>query len=276
MTKRYYAFLPVRDAKNSIGRVMDSLLNQSQPPLKIYVVDDGSTDGTSTVLLEYREKHPDTVEIIRTENVTRDYSRLASLWNLCLQKQYDYHMVAAGDTVFEKDYAKKILNGMDRDPQIVVASGSHGKKRIMAPHGGGRFVNQEFFFRFYDKYPEIIGYESQILFKARIHGYRVMVFQDAKFEHTDPLGFSHNFEEFGPSMRTMGYHPLYALGRFLLEITKNDHVGRRGACKMLWDYVTFRPDETGYYSYFPEEDRKGTRDLQQKDIRSRLSKLFNR
>ena len=264
-TGTYYAFMPVRDCIGSIGNVLQSLLAQTIPPKYVTVVDDGSTDGTQDVLSEF-EKSSEAIRVIRTGNKTRDYGRLASLWNMCISPGCDYHLVCAGDTVLDVDYAERIIMEMDADQTIAVASGNCNPEPALAPHGGGRFVRQSFFYKFYEQYPEIIGYESEILFRAKMQGYATKVFNDVRFTHTVPLGGSHNFSEFGPGMRALGYHPLYVLAR---SIYSRNH-------KMLWSYVKFRPAKSGYYSMFPEEFRKEVRQLQSHAIRKKIRKIFLR
>jgi len=276
MKSRYYVFLPVRNSEKSIEKVMDSLVGQSCPPEKILAVNDGSTDGTNGVLQEFKRRHGDKIGVFQTKSTTRDYKRIPSLWNMCLQRRFDYHMIAAGDTIFEEKYAEKILKELEADPEIVVASGHYGKERVVFPHGAGRFVKQDYFFRFYDRYPEIVGYETETVYKAMVNGYKAQVLKNARFEHTDQLGHKHDFAEFGQSMRAMGFHPLYALGRTVLEVVKNDNIGRRGACNMFWKYITFRPESAGYYSFFPKEDREKIRNLQKKRMKEKLGRPFRR
>ena len=259
----YYAFLPVRDCKDSIGDVLQSLLAQTIPPEYIVVVDDGSTDGTQDILSGF-EKRIEMVRIIRTGNKTRDYSRLAGLWNMCISSGCDYHLICAGDTILDTDYAEQIVTEMDANRIIAVASGNCNPEPATDPHGGGRFVRQSFFYKFYERYPEIIGYESEILFRARIEGYATKVFNDVRFTHTDPLGGSHDFVEFGPSMRTLGYHPLYVLARAIY--TKNP--------KILWGYLTFRPTKSGYYSMFPKEFREEVRRMQSYAIKKKIGMIL--
>lgn len=267
--------MPVRNSEDTISAVMDSLIGQTLPPKKIIVVNDGSTDRTEKILQEY-QKTDKRVKIINTGSKTRDYKRIVKLWNMCLESGYDYHMISAGDTVFQKDYAEIIINGMDRDPKIVVASGNTQTDEVADPHGGGRFVRQDFFYKFYKKYPEIVGYESEILFKAQIHGYKVFVYGTATFNHTDQLGHKHSFTEFGQGMRSIGYHPLFVLGRTINEIRKNGAIGRRGAISMLWNYIKYRPEREGYFSLFPQEDRKRVRILQKKKMLQKIRGAFAR
>lgn len=255
--------MPVRDCVDSIGDVLRSLLAQTMPPEYIIIVDDGSTDGTQHILSEF-EKTEKTVRVIRTGNTTRDYSRLVSLWNRCIRPGCDYHAVCAGDTVLDTNYAELIVAEMDADETIAVASGNCNPEPATEPHGGGRFVRQSFFYKFYERYPEIIGYESEILFRAKIEGYATKVFNNVRFTHTVPLGSSHGFSEFGPSMRALGYHPLYVLGRSLYA--KNLHI--------LWSYIKYKPEKSGYYSMFPKEFRKDVHRIQSHMMKKKIKKII--
>lgn len=274
--KKYYTIIPVRDCIGSIERTISGILSQSIPTEKICIVDDGSTDGTEDVLSRYQNEYPGSINIIRTNSASRDYGRIPSLINMCLDRKYDYHLIVGGDTILEPGYAETVLSGMERDPQIAIASGDYGRGIAREPQGAGRFVRQDFFFRFYDKYPEIVGHETAVCYKARANGYKLRVFNGARFEHVDQLGHGHRFIPWGYQKRALGYHPLFLLAMVLVEFLKNSNMGRRGACNMLWGYITFRPKENGHMRYFPESDRKEVRRVQMKHMRIKLAGLFKR
>ncbi len=262
MNRNYYCFFPIRDGQDSIGQVMDSLVNQTWQPKEIIVVDDGSTDNTTEILSKYEKEYPDLVRVIHTGSKTRDYKRIPKLWNMCLKKEHDYHMIGAGDCIFDMDYAEKLLTKLEENPKLVLCSGDFGVGKKLSPHGAGRFVRQSFFFKYYAEYPETIGYESEIIFRAIIRNYDVAIFNDVRFEHVDKLGHSHNFDEFGQGMKALGYHPLYVFARCVLEFMRNREIGKKGALNMFWKYITFEPQKDGYYSFFPEDIRKEIRNLQ--------------
>ncbi|HJU14357.1 MAG TPA: glycosyltransferase family A protein [Candidatus Nitrosotalea sp.] len=268
MKETYYCFFPVRDGQDSIAQVMDSLINQTAPPAKIIVVDDGSSDDTPKILSEYEKKYGSLVKVIHTGSTTRDYRRIPKLWNLCLERGYDYHMIGAGDCIFEREYAEKLLKELEKKPNLAICSGDYGTRKSLAPHGAGRFVRQSFFFKNYEKYPEIIGYESEILFRCIIQKHDMEIFNDVRFEHVDKLGHGHNFDEFGQGMKALGYHPLYVLARCALEFMRNGEIGRKGALNILYKFLVFRPDpKGGYYSYFPDDIRLEIRRFQWNKIK---------
>ena len=272
----YYITFCVRDGKDSITQVMDSCINQTLRPSKIIVVDDGSTDGTREILETYCTKYPEIVELMETNSTTRDYSRIPKLWNLGLRRGYDYHMICAGDAALSPQYAERILTVMSSDPNLVICSGDYGLRNAKAPHGAGRFVRQSFFFENYDSYPFIVGYESEILERALAKGHRIHVLNDAEFYHLDKLGHGHNFREFGYSMRSLGYYPLYALGRIMLVFLHDKNIGKIGAMNMLRYYLFFRPSKSGYYSLFPEDVRNFIGNRQKQAVKRYLNRLWTR
>ena len=268
----YYCFLPVRDGEDTIKDVMDGLLNQTIAPKKIIVTEDGSTDKTSDILEKFEKDFPEIVKVIHTESKTRDFRRIPKLWNMCLTKEYDYHMIGAGDCIFESTYAEKIIKRMEDNSKLVICSGDFGEKKSNTPHGAGRFVRQSFFFSNYNKYLEIVGYESEIIHRALIQKLEVSIFHDAFFEHVDKLGHSHNFSEFGQGMKALGYHPLYVMARCFLAFFGRGDISKKGALNMFWKYVTYHPKDSGYYSQFPKDIREEIKRNQWKMIKNFLPK----
>jgi hypothetical protein len=140
------------------------------------------------------------------------------------------------------------------------------------PHGAGRFIRNSFFENTYwhGYYPERMGYESAILYEANHCGYVYSVLNDARFEHIKPLGRTHKFIEFGASMHTLGYHPVFALARFSKYFVTGSVTGRIGALYMLYYYLTYKPKSEGYDSMYDEKIRKYVRKKQV----DRLKKVF--
>ena len=264
----YFTIVTCRNSENDIEKAIMSLSNQTIQPSYIIVIDDGSKDNTGKILKGYLIKW---IIYISSTNpdLGYDISRIVKNWNKALAlkaekklEETDYHMIATDDTIYDKDYAEKIIAFMDNNVDYAVVSGNLDDGSYKTPRGAGRFVRNSFFYEEYTQYPEKMGYESAILIASRKNGYKETILQEAKFEHTRPLGQNHHFYEFGASMRTLGYHPLFAFGRFFLYFGSSKPIGRVGALYMLYHYISYRPKLEGYDSMYPDEIRKFTRKTQ--------------
>lgn len=271
----WYAIFCVRDSEKSIAEVMTCLLSQTVTPKQIIVIDDGSSDDTGKILDSFKYDFDEIVTVIHTDSKTRDYSRIPSLWNMGLRNKWDFHMIMAGDITFENDYAEKLLNEFAKDERLVIASGDFENVFSDTPHGAGRMVRQSFFYNNYKRYPEVIGYESEILFMALFHNKKYKVVNNAKMIHHEKLGGNHNFDEWGWSMRALGYHPLFALARCGLEFFKNGRIGRKGALNMFVKYITYKPNKTGYFSMHEEFMRKGISKYQSDYMKQKIKNILH-
>ena len=270
----YFTIVTCRNSENDIEKALMSLSNQTIKPSYIIVIDDGSKDNTGKVLKEISRKI-DNLFIISNPDLGYDISRVVKNWNKALTLKVeqnlvetDYHMIGTDDTIYTKDYAEKIITFMDRNKDYAVVSGNFGGVGYKTPRGAGRFVRNSFFYNEYHHYPEKMGYESAILIASRKNGYKETILKEAKFEHTRPLGQDHHFYEFGASMRTLGYHPLFAFGRFFLYFGTSKPIGRVGALYMLYYYLSYKPKLEGYDSLYPDDIRKFTRKTQIDKIKS--------
>ncbi|HVX01752.1 MAG TPA: glycosyltransferase family A protein [Nitrososphaera sp.] len=273
----YFAIMTCRNSEDNIKEALLSLKAQTVPPSYVIVVDDGSKDGTASILRHLQQSSWPSLYVITNPDLGYNIARVVSNWNKAIQYAHDhglprtdYHMICADDTSYERDYAEIMMRHMDADSKIAIASGNYEDKRTIAPHGAGRFVRTEFFDVHHGLYPEKMGYESLVLYSATHHGYYFSVFNDARFEHTRPLGKNHHFYEFGASMRTLGYHPLFALGRFILYFASGKPTGRLGALYMLYYYLSYKPKDTGYDSMHDSEMRRYIRNYQFARIKKKL------
>jgi glycosyltransferase involved in cell wall biosynthesis len=272
----YYAIVTCRNSENEIENAITSLLKQTTRPRYVIVVDDGSTDGTSKILEELKSKN-DRLYLITNPDLGYDIGRVVKNWNSAISlarklnlEKTDYHMISTDDTHYEDSYAVKIMNKMDADTNIAISSGNYDTNSYATPHGAGRFVRNSFFEEFLGLYPEKMGYESVILQMSLYHGYKNFVNNDARFSHTRKLGADHHFYEFGASMRTLGYHPIFVLGRFAQCFLTGQPIGRMGAVHMLYYYLSYKPKQDGYDSMYGPEIRKAIRMRQ----RARLAQIF--
>jgi glycosyltransferase involved in cell wall biosynthesis len=272
----YYAIVTCRNSENEIKSAINSLLRQTIKPRYIIVVDDGSTDNTHNILEGLKLKN-DNIHVITNPDLGYDIGRVAKNWNNAINlardlnlEVTDYHMISTDDTHYEEFYAEKLMRNMDSNNRIAVSSGNYDNNSYTTPHGAGRFIRNSFFNNVLGRYPEKMGYESVILQMSLYHGFKNVVNNDARFSHTRQLGANHHFYEFGASMRTLGYHPLFVIGRFIQCFLTGRPIGRIGAIRMLYYYLSYRPKQQGYDSMYDLEIRKAIR-IRQK---TRIKQIF--
>lgn len=65
---RFSVLIPVYNVEKYISSCIESVLTQSYQDYEIILVDDGSTDGSGSICLEYRDRNPDLIQVYRQEN----------------------------------------------------------------------------------------------------------------------------------------------------------------------------------------------------------------
>ena len=266
----YFAVVTCRNSQETIRRALFSIKKQTINPERVIVINDGSTDKTKDILDDMKKDWP-SLHVISNPDLGFDISRVVKNWNAAIRlnrnsdlQKTDYHMIATDDTIYPPDYAKKIISYMDANPSVAIDSGNYSKYRSVMPHGAGRFIRNSFFDTsvWHGYYPEQMGYESAILYEASHRGYTYRVIGDAIFEHIRPLGETHKFYEFGASMRTLGYLPLFAAARFFKYFVTGEVTGRLGAIYMLYYYLTYTPKSVGYDRMYEKNIRQYIRENQ--------------
>lgn len=268
----YFAIVTCRNSESDIENAITSLLKQTIVPKYIIVVDDGSTDSTNRILERLKSSN-NILYLITNPDLGYDIGRVVKNWNSAIGlarklglERTDYHMISTDDTHYEESYSEKIMQKMDSDEKIAISSGNFDDNNYSTPHGAGRFVRNSFFEEFLGLYPEKMGYESVILQISLYNGFKNLVNNNARFSHTRPLGANHHFYEFGASMRTLGYDPLFVLGRFVQCFVTGRPMGRIGALQMMYHYLSYNPKQVGYDSMYDPEIRKAIRTRQRTRI----------
>ncbi|HET6640321.1 MAG TPA: glycosyltransferase family A protein [Nitrososphaeraceae archaeon] len=275
----YFAIVTCRNSEDDIHDALMSLRNQSLAPQYVIVVDDGSSDKTAEMLTRSKQNWQ-SLYVITHSDLGYDISRVVKNWNEAITYSRSkglihttYHMIATDDTTYPSGYAKQLVDFMDNNANIAITSGNYTKYVPEKPHGAGRFVRNSFFenTQWGGLYPELMGYESAILYESERLGYRYSILTEARFQHSRPLGKHHKFYEFGASMKTLGYHPVFVWGRFAKYLATGEVTGRTGAFNMLYYYLSYKPKTVGYDRLYNDQLRKFVRETQKRRMISIIS-----
>ena len=223
----YSVAVIARNAADTIRSTLDSVLNQTLRPTRILVVNDGSTDKTERFLSDYVHSYGRFVQLLTQPDRGYDIRRVPANINLALRTAEtelptDFFMISGDDCTYPADYAKTLVDRMLAESRVVVASGQPSSGKVTSqekvPSGSGRMVNCRFWRAVGGRYPLRAGWETWLLYKAEEKGFKVRLFDDLAFGHARPRGAKHRFFYWGAAMQTLGYHPLYALGRIAKNV----------------------------------------------------------
>lgn len=119
MTFGISIIIPVYNVKDYISVALDSVFNQSFPADEVIVVDDGSFDGTSEIISEYKKIYNFTS--IKTNNRGQGQARNSGV-NLA---RFDYIYFFDSDDILDSDFISKIRELLLRNdnPDLLFFSG---------------------------------------------------------------------------------------------------------------------------------------------------------
>ena len=117
--------LCVRNCEASIKEAIDSVLNQDFPHelMEVIFVDDGSEDGTLSVILDYISNMDMQAKVFHSEWKGLGWARNVVVNNA----GGDYIIWVDGDMILPKDHVKKQVEFMEQNPTVGIAKAKHGK-----------------------------------------------------------------------------------------------------------------------------------------------------
>jgi|SRR5208283_4974507 len=277
MPLSYWVIVVARNAAKTITNTVESLIHQSIQPTKIVVVDDGSTDGTHEILSASSQKYQQ-IKVIYRPNEGYDIRRVPKNINLSLQSnielETDYTMISGDDCEYPPGYCESVMRLMAQNPRLVVASGHPSQFGFRTyehtPSGSGRIIKTTFLKEIGFKFPVKAGWEAWLLYEASQSGYQTKLLKGISYIHVRPRGAKHAFTYWGAAMYTLGYHPLYAMGRIIKNMAK-DH-SLRSSVGLLRGYLTAKIGSSDpFLSPFGPSFRKFVHKQQSREISRAIS-----
>ena len=113
-------YTSVYNVKPYLRQCVESVLNQTHTNFEYFLIDNGSTDGSSDILREYAEEDP-RFRLIRNEE-----NQGAMFWLGILEKEGDgeWMMVLDSDDWIEKDFLEKLLAFAEKNDLDIACTGS--------------------------------------------------------------------------------------------------------------------------------------------------------
>lgn len=119
MLVRVTVIMGIYNCESTLGEAIDSLFEQSFDGWKLVMCDDGSSDNTFSVALEYQNKFPDKILLIRNDkNMGLNYTL-----NHCLQYvDTEYIARMDGDDISLPDRFQAEIDFLDKHPEYAIVS----------------------------------------------------------------------------------------------------------------------------------------------------------
>ncbi len=160
----FSVIIPVYNRAEMIRRAIDSVLNQTNPPAEIIVVDDGSTDDTSQVLKSYRPE----IQIIQTENRGVAAARNTGI----ARAQSEWITLLDSDDQWLPDKLRRAVKFIEENPELRIFQSEEIWIR------NGRRVNPK------NKHRKPAGWIFESSLKLCLVSPSAVVFQKSLFEET--------------------------------------------------------------------------------------------
>lgn len=109
-----------------VAEQIESLLRQTEQGFRLYIRDDGSTDGTCRILDQYAKEHPDQIFVQR--NAVNSGGAKYNFLHMILDCKEDYLMLCDQDDVWLPDKIRISMREMKR------AEGTFGKRMPLLVH----------------------------------------------------------------------------------------------------------------------------------------------
>lgn len=206
-SRKYVIISPCRDEAALMRATLDSVSQQSALPDLWVVVDDGSTDATSTILAEYARRLP-YLRVIRREDRGRRSvgPGVVEAFNVGYHsidaRAFDYLCKLDLDLDLPPTYFERLMERMETEPRLGTCSGkpyyrgAHGRL-VSEKCGDEMSVGMTKFYRT-ACFEEIGGFVSEVMWdgidchRCRMLGWTARSFDDAelRFVHLRPMGSS--------------------------------------------------------------------------------------
>lgn len=218
----YYIVIPAHNEEAFITLTLQSLVEQTVPPAKVVVVDDNSTDTTSTIVREFAVQYPFINLVQKTsEAIHLPGSKVIQAFHKgyeTLDTDYDIIVKLDADLILPQNYFETILNIFKSDPKIGMAGGfayieKNGdwilENLTDKDHIRGAFkaYRKECFLQIGTLKPAM-GWDTVDELLCKFYGWKVVTNQSLKVKHLKPTGANYNktarYKQ-GEAFYTLGY-----------------------------------------------------------------------
>ncbi len=242
--RRVAVVVPCRNEADLLPGLLDSLVAQTLTPVRLVVVDDGSTDDTNKIAEDYAARHDWIRVIARKDRGSRKLGGgVVDAFNeglAAVDVEWDYVAKVDADLTFGPRYIEAALGHFEADPKLGSLSGKVYRKE---PHGlVEEFLIDEMVagcWKLYRKacFQAIDGLHPALMWdgidfhRARMAGFRTasVYDEDMKITHhrlmgSTDRGIVRGRLRWGTGQWYLGTHPLYMISAAAWRMKEKPYV----------------------------------------------------
>lgn len=241
----YILISPARNEETYIRKTLDSMVAQTQPPLRWVIVDDGSSDRTAEIVREYTARHPWIQLAQRPPEVDRSFAGKVRAFNAGFEHVKDLPCDVIGnldaDLSFPPDYLAFLMARFAENPRLGVAgtpfTQDGGYDSAKDSFEGENYVAGGCQLFRVECFREIGGYvpvrgggiDWIAVTTARMKGWLVRSFPERRFHHYRTLGTAQMnplqaIFDYGRRAYTLGSSPIWHAFRALYRMTRRPYL----------------------------------------------------
>lgn len=116
---RISVIVPIYNTEKFLRKCIESIVNQTLQEIEIILINDGSTDNSHNICLEYAEKYPEKIRYINNKNIGCSATR-----NLGIElAQGEYIAFVDSDDYIEKTMYEELWNEKEKNNSDIVVCG---------------------------------------------------------------------------------------------------------------------------------------------------------
>jgi len=240
----YVLITPARNEEAFIQKTLDSVSQQTFPPLKWVIVNDGSTDNTASIVEQYTARY-DWIELVNLPGrKERHFAGKVYAFNAGQERcnGLDYEVIGNldSDVSLDKDHFEFLLSKFKDDPRLGVAGTvfrEEGYNSATDSLEGQFYVSGQCQLFRRQCFEEIDGYFANkaggidwiAVTTARMKGWKTRSFNEKSFFHHRHLGTAERSIvaasfAYGQKDYILGGHPVWELFRIVYRMTRRPYI----------------------------------------------------
>ncbi|WP_296386251.1 glycosyltransferase family 2 protein [Winogradskyella sp.] len=280
-----YIVIPAHNEDQYIGKTLQSLVEQSQRPKKIVVVNDNSNDNTQSIVEEFTGKH-NWISILNIKSFDAHLpgSKIINAFNKgldTLDDNYDMICKFDADLIFPNNYLEQITNHFKANPKLGMTSGFcyiqkndqwvlENLTRKDHIRGALKAYRKECFNQI-GQLKSSMGWDTVDELLAKYHGWEILTDETLYVKHLKPTGQSYNRASKhlqGEAMYKMRY------GFWITLISALKLAYRKGSFRLFRDYMFgyFISNSKGTEFLVSKEEGEFIRSFRWKGIKKKFRK----